>query len=149
QQSPRELMPKAKEAALKAQSLDDNLAEAHTALGLVLQAYDYDSAGAEREHKRALELNPNYATAHLYYGAYLAHLGRFEQAIAEFQRSLELEPFSLPNNWEYRECLYLARRYDEAITEGKKTIELDPNFLSLHFGLAYAYWGKRMEQEGA
>ena len=148
QLSPQELMPKAKEAALKGQSLDNNLAEAHTALGLVLQAYDYDFAGAEREHKRALELNPEYGPAHLYYGDYLANVGRFEQAIAEFQRSLELEPVSLPNNWEYRECLFLARRYDEAIAQGKKTIELDANFLSLHFGLAYAYWGKGMHREG-
>jgi len=145
---PREMMPKAKEAAQKALLLDDNLAEAHGALGFRLYAYDYDFARAELELKRALELNPKYVTAHLCYGVYLIDLGRFDQGFGEFQRSLELDPLSLANNLNYGMYLFLARRYDEAITQLKKTIELDANFPAPHLGLAYAYWSKGMYAEG-
>jgi TolB-like protein/DNA-binding winged helix-turn-helix (wHTH) protein/Tfp pilus assembly protein PilF len=145
---PREMMPKAKEAAHKALSLDDNLAEAHAALGFLLYGYDYDFARAELELKRALELNPKYVSTHLSYGVYLIDLGRFDQGFGEFQRSLELDPLSLANNLNYGMYLHLARRYDEAITQLKKTIELDANFPGPHLGLAYAYWSKGMYAEG-
>ncbi len=113
----RELMPKAKEAALRALSLDDGLAEAHAALGLILLLYDYDFAGAERESKRAIELNPNYATAHHFYSRLLSAQGRHEEAFAEIRRALEIDPLALPINWFYGHALFHARKYDESIAQ--------------------------------
>jgi TolB-like protein len=139
---PRETMPKAKEAALKALSLENNLAEAHTSLGSILTTYDLDFAGAEREYKRAIELNPDYGTAHQWYALLLCYQGRFEEASAEFRRALEIEPLSLPVNQTYGHCLYLARRYDEAITQLKKTLELDANYQLTRGTLAAAYRAK-------
>ena len=139
---PHETMPKAKDAALKALSLDNNLAEAHTALGLILHIYDYDFAGAEREHLRAIELNPNYATAHHFYGIVLSHLGRHEESLAQLERALEIDPFSLVITRAYGERLIFARRYDDAITQLKKTLELDADSELAHFGLAIAYQTK-------
>jgi tetratricopeptide (TPR) repeat protein len=136
---PREIMPKAKDAALKALSLDNNLAEAHTALGLILHIYDYDFAGAEREHLRAIELNPNYSTAHHFYGILLSYLGRHEESLAHLERALEIDPFSLIITRGYGERLIFARRYDDAITQLKKTLELDADFELAHFSLAIAY----------
>ncbi len=136
---PQETMPKAKDAALKALSLDDNLAEAHTALGLILHLYDYDFAGAEREYKRAIELNQNYATAHQNYGNLVSNLGRFEETFAEFRHALEIDPLSLNINRAYGERLVFARRYDDAIAQLKKTLELDAGFLSARYTLATAY----------
>jgi len=137
--APRESMPKAKEAALKALSLDNNLAEAHAALGGVLSHYDYDFAGGEREYKRAIELNPNYATAHQWYGRTLIAQERDEESLAEFRRALEIDPLSLVINRSYGEILLLARRYDESIAQLKKTLELDAGFVSAHYSLAVAY----------
>ena len=94
---PRETMPKAKAAALKALELDDTLAEAHTVLGLVRWAYDWDCA-AEKDLKRAIEVNPGYATAHLLYANYFCSLGRFDEAAAVGKRALELDPLSLNLN---------------------------------------------------
>jgi len=138
-QSPREWMPKAKEAALTAVRLDDQLGEAHASLGFVLEAFDYDFAGAERELKRALELNPNYATAHQWNAERLSHQGKFDEAAAEFKRALELDPFSTAVNWSYGMHLYMERRYDEALAQIKKTTEQDPNFQRAHIGLSFIY----------
>ncbi len=140
---PREFMPKAREFTLKALSLDDRLPEAHVSLGGNLLYYDYDFTGAEREYKRAIELNPNYAEAHLEYGDLLIFLGRGEESFAEIQRGLELDPISLPANFMYGQSLLSARRYDEAIAQFKKTLELDANYLPPHGGLASAYLMKR------
>src|SRR5262249_14770378 len=96
----------------------------------------------------AVELNPKYATAHMYYGDHLVCQGRFEQGLAEFERSLELDPLSLANNWSYGLYLYYARRYDEAITQLNKTIEMDANFPARHLGLAGDYLIKGMYPEG-
>jgi len=138
----RELMPKAKEAALRALSLDDGLAEAHAALGLILLLYDYDFAGAERESKRAIELNPNYATAHHFYSRLLSAQGRHEEAFAEIRRALEIDPLALPINWFYGHALFHARKYDESIAQLKKTLELDANFPGTHNHLARVYQAK-------
>jgi len=135
----REIMPKAREAALNALLLDDNLAEAHTALGQILIYYDYDYAGAEREHKRAIELNPNYATAHQWYSELLTALGRHEEALAEMRRALEIDPLSLIINRQYGVSLLFARKYDEAIGQLKKTLELDANFAVAHSSISLAY----------
>jgi len=133
---PVEAMPKAREAALKAVLLDNNLAEAHAALGVILTEYDYDFAGAEREFKRAIELNPNYATAHHYYAELLSHLGRFEEAFAEYRRALEIDPLSLIINRHYGQSLFYARQDDESLAQLKQTVELDANFASVHASLA-------------
>ncbi|MFN2516766.1 MAG: protein kinase [Pyrinomonadaceae bacterium] len=136
---PREAMPKAREAALKSLSLDDQLVEAHAALGLILNTYNYDFAGAEHEFKRAIDLNSNYATAHQYYGELLMYLDRREAASAEFQRALELDPLSLITSRIYGESMLYARKYDAAIAQFKKTIELDANFATVHVSLSLAY----------
>jgi tetratricopeptide (TPR) repeat protein len=132
-------MPKAREAALKALSSDDDLAEAHATLGFISGIYDYDFAGAEREFKRAIELNPNYATAHHWYGVLISGLGRYEESLVEMRRALEIDPLSLTTNRAYGQRLLLARRYDEAIAQLKKTIQLDAGFVSTHYSLAAAY----------
>jgi tetratricopeptide (TPR) repeat protein len=135
-------MPKAKEAAQIALSLDGNLSEAHATLGLILTNYDYDFAAAEREYKRAIELNPTYATAHFYYGQLLSQFGRHEEAFTSYRRALELEPFSLIINVFYGSSMLNARRYDEAIAQLKKTLELDPNFAIAHSTLSGIYQAK-------
>ncbi len=138
----REAIPQAREAALKALSLDDGLAEAHASLGLILHWGDYDFAGAEREFKRAIELNPNYASAHQWYGSLLTSLGRTEEALVEHRRAVEIEPLSLVMNYTYASSLYFARRYDEAIAQAKKTLELDANSLGTYFWLGSAFVSK-------
>ena len=132
-------IPKARQSARQALLLDDSLAEPHTTLGYVLVQYDYDFVGAEREFKRAIELNPNYATAHQWYGELLTYAGRFDEAAAEHRRSLEIEPASLPMNWDYARFLYHSRRFDESLAQHKKTIELDPSFARAHRTLSEVY----------
>lgn len=139
---PSEAIPKAREAALKALSFDNQLGEAHTALGLALFD-DYDLAGAEREFKRALDLNSQDATAHQRYGFLLVCLGRHEEGLAEVRRALDLEPLSLVFNRSYGTNLFYARRYEESIAQLKKTLKLDPNYRpSPYASLANAYWMK-------
>jgi TolB-like protein/Tfp pilus assembly protein PilF len=137
---PTEAIPKARDFARRALSLDDSLAEPHATLGYVLVQYDYDFAWAEREFQRAIELNPNYAMAHQWFGEMLSDVGRFDEAAAEYRRGLEIEPLSLPTNWEYGRFLYFARRFDEALAQLKKTVELDPGFARAHRTLSEVYW---------
>lgn len=137
--SPHEAMPKAKEAALKALSLGDDLAEAHTSLGNMFSTYYYDFVGAEREFQRAIELNPQYARAHHGYGLLLTRLGRQEESFAQFRRGLEIEPLSSFINKNYGESLFFARRYEESVAQFKKTLELDANFAPAHDALGFAY----------
>ncbi|MDQ6788508.1 MAG: FlgO family outer membrane protein [Acidobacteriota bacterium] len=143
----RETMPLAKEAALKALSLNDNLAEAHVSLAPILSDYDGDWAGAEQHFIRAVELNPNYPTAHQWYGEMLVREGRFDEGLAETRRALELDPFSLITNLVLGINLNAARRYDEAITQIRKTLELDPNFADANYFLFEAYANKGMYAE--
>jgi len=125
----RDAMTKAREAALKALQIDPKLAEGHNALGKILNFDDLDLAGAAREFQRAIELQPNNATAHQWYGnGPLDSLGRFEQAIAETKRAVELDPLSPIINTDRAYPLYYARRYDEAMAQAKKAIELDAAF---------------------
>jgi TolB-like protein/Tfp pilus assembly protein PilF/predicted Ser/Thr protein kinase len=133
---PREAMPKAKAAALKALELDQALSEAHVSLGTVLEGYDWDFPGAEREYKRALDLNPGYPTAHHFYAVFLMARGRLEEAIAEERRALELDPLSLIIRHNVARALRYAHRYDEAIAEDRKVIEMDADFY-----LAYVVLG--------
>ena len=137
--APQDAYPTAKAAALKALQLDEKLAEAHTALGLLLCFGDLDMAGSISEFQRAIALNPNYATAHHWYGnGPLLALGRFEEAIAEGKRAVELDPLSPIINADLGQNLYTARRYDEAIAQLRKTLEIDPTFYYAHYNLGIA-----------
>jgi tetratricopeptide (TPR) repeat protein len=144
---PKERMLLAKAAATKALQLDDTLVEAHTTLARVLFAYDWDWLAAEKEFKRALELNPRYAPAHQWYGGYLSSTGRFLEADAEKKRALELEPLSLVINFEMGLAFYFSRSYDQAIDQFQKTLELDANFPPPYAFLAAAYEQKGMFKE--
>ena len=146
-QPPLEAMPKAKAAATRALELDETLAEAHASLGRVLATYDWDWLGAEKEYKRAIELNPRYATAHQWYGGYLAVMGRSDEAIAERKRAVELEPLSPIINFELGLAFYYARDYDHAIEQFQKMLELDQNFPAAHNFLPAAYEQKGMYNE--
>ncbi|MEO6334790.1 MAG: protein kinase [Pyrinomonadaceae bacterium] len=131
------LREKVREYTLKAASLDEQLPEAHEALaGMSLRQYKF--ADAEREYKRAIELNPNYAGAHLAYGYLLTILERHEESLAEVRRGLELDPAAMSNFSVLGTNLFYARRYDEAIEQFKKVLELEPDFLA-HYGLAISY----------
>jgi TolB-like protein/tetratricopeptide (TPR) repeat protein len=143
----KEVMPKAEEFARKALELDDTLAEAHVALAGVLKSYHWDWLGAEQEYRQALDLNPNYATAHRWYGALLMNLGRSAEAIQEMERALELDPFSLIINMELGWVHYMARDYGQALEQALKTIDIEPQFLAAHhiLGLAYERMGKHKE----
>ncbi len=144
---PRDASPKAKAAAQKALELDETLAQGHSVLGWVSFRFDHDWATAEREHKRALELNPGDAFGHIWYSHYLLPMGRTEQSLAESLRAVELDPLSLIINahlgWHY---LY-ARQPDQAIQQLRKTLDLDPNFVLAHLLLGQAFEQKRMYRE--
>ncbi len=145
--TPKESFPRAQEAGQRALEIDDTLAEGHTSLAIIKAFYDWDLAGAEREYQRAIELNPDYATAHQYYGAALSWVGQ-EQGIAESKRALELDPLSLVINWNLGYVFYLARQYDQAIEQYRKTLYLDPNYLLAQRELGWTYLQKFMYKEG-
>lgn len=147
--SSKESFPKAKAAALKAVDLDGSLAEAHAALGFVLFYGDWDWAAAEKELKRAIELNPSYATSHHWYAEYLSAMGRHDQAIAEIKRAEELDPLSPLLFSIGEEVCTNARRYDEVIEEAKKALELDSNYGLAHENLAGGLLGKGMYKEAS
>jgi tetratricopeptide (TPR) repeat protein len=130
---PREVLPKAKEAALKAVEIDDNLAEAHSSLGLIKVYYDHDWAGAESEFRKAIRLNPDLASAHQRYGSYLTFMGRFEESIRQYEIALDLDPFSLQININLATTYFLRGEYDRAIKHLTKTSELEPNYMPVHF----------------
>jgi len=134
-----EVRSKVAAALAKALELDDSLAEAHTALGSAKHFYEYDWAGAEREFKRAIELNPNYATAHQWYAQMLGSEARGDEALVEHSRARVLDPFSLiiVSGTGYR--LYRLRRYEEAVASLKDAVELDSNFPSVHWDLGLVY----------
>jgi serine/threonine-protein kinase len=144
---PRDAIPKAKAAALTALKLDDGLAEAHAALGTINFFYDWDGPAAERELRRAIQLRPSLAAAHMYYAGYLLAVRRPEEAVPEIRRALELDPRSLTTHAYGTIFLIFARRNDEAIELGRKALELEPNFsIGMTFqGLAYAEQGKFQE----
>jgi tetratricopeptide (TPR) repeat protein len=116
-QPPREKMPKARAAAMRALELDETLSEAHTSLARVMAVYDWDWPGAEKEFRRAIELNPRDALAHQWYGAYFELMGRRDEALAERKKALDLDPLSLASNSELGLAYYFARDYDKAIEQ--------------------------------
>jgi len=140
--APRDAFPQAKAAALKALSLDDNLAEAHAALAFAALSYDWNWQEAEKEFKRAIALNPNYAAAHHFYGLYLDYMGRFEEGLLEYNRARELEPLSLVINTTIGTHYYCARQYEQAAKQLTTTLEMDPNFALAHWTLGAVYLQK-------
>jgi len=134
-----ETMPAAKAAAEKALQLDDNLDQAHTMLADVYFFYDYNLPAAESEFKRAIQISPNSAFAHGFYGWYLTSVKRFDEGIAEGQRARDLDPLSSETNFLLGQSLYLARRYDLAIKQLRLAINLDPNLWVGHDELGWVY----------
>jgi len=145
--TPKEAFPKAKAAAINAVELDSTLGEAHNSLAFVLDGFDWDFNSAGNEFRRAIELNPGYATAHHWYAWHLSLLGRYDEAIAEMRKAENLDPLSLIINADLAELLVLAHSYDESIQQSRKTIEMDPNFALAHNQLAQAYLQKHMYAE--
>jgi TolB-like protein/DNA-binding winged helix-turn-helix (wHTH) protein/Tfp pilus assembly protein PilF len=145
--TPKEAFPKAKAAAIKALELDNTLGEAHNSLAFDLDAFDWDLDTGGKEFRRAIELNPGYATAHHWYAWHLILLGRFDEAIAEMRKAENLDPLSLIITADMAELLVIAHHYDESIAQSRKTIEMDPNFALAHNQLAQAYLQKHMYSE--
>jgi len=138
--NPAESTARGKAAARKALELDDTLAEAHTALAHALFSYDRNIPESDRQFQRALELNPNYATAHQWYAGYnLVSTQRFDQAIAEGRRAVELDPLSLIANLELAAIYGYARQYDQSIGQLRKIIEMDQNWYVAHMILCQTY----------
>jgi tetratricopeptide (TPR) repeat protein len=146
--SPQAAMPLARAAALKALEIDGSLAEAHASLAHVKTNYEWDWAEAERLWRKAIALEPGYATAHQWFGIHhLAPMGRLEEAIAETRRARQLDSLSAVFNAFVGAALYFARRYDEAIEECRKAIDLHPDFGVAHWYLGRAYLQKGRFQE--
>ncbi|PYT64736.1 MAG: hypothetical protein DMG39_31270 [Acidobacteria bacterium] len=145
--TPKEALPKAKAAATKALELDSALGEAHNSLAFCLDGFDWDFDSAGKEFRRAIELNPSYATAHHWYAWHLSLLAQYDDAIAEMRKAESLDPLSLIINADLAELLVLAHSYEESIRQSRKTIEMDPNFALAHNQLAQAYLQKHMNDE--
>ena len=144
---PKEAFSKAKLAATKALEIDDTLAEAHASLAFIKEVHDYDQSGSEQEFKRAIELNPNYAVAHQWYGVLLRDMGRFNEGLEEIRKAKELDPLSLPISTDLGEIFYHARQYDQAIDQCKKALEIDANFHWAHSVLSKAHLQKSVFKE--
>lgn len=125
----------ARESAETALAIDDQLAEAHASLGPVKHDGDWDFAGAEREYKMALKFNPNYATAHQWYGEFLGSVGRLDEALVEIEKAISLDPLSPIINTDYGKILFWAGRKDEAIRALRGTLEISPDFTGAHLAL--------------
>ncbi|HEY3137136.1 MAG TPA: protein kinase, partial [Blastocatellia bacterium] len=141
--SPKEAMLKTREAAQKALAIDEALADTHTSLATVAYWHDWDWATAEREFKRAIELNPNDTRTHAFYAWYLLSVGRTDQALAEAKRGQELDPISAETNTYLGIALTLAHRYDQAAEQLRKTIDLDSTYWFTH-----DFLGRALEQQG-
>jgi TolB-like protein/DNA-binding winged helix-turn-helix (wHTH) protein/thioredoxin-like negative regulator of GroEL len=140
-------MPKAKEVALTALKLDDSIADAHTSLAFVEMHYEWKFKEAEQEFKRALDLNPNYSTAHQWYALDLVALGRMDEAVAEAKLARRTDPLSAIINTDMAEMLFWARRFDEALQQARATVDMAPNFAHAHRVLARIYAQRGMFPE--
>jgi tetratricopeptide (TPR) repeat protein len=143
----QEALPKAKAAAMKALELDNSLSEAHTSLAFCLDGFDWDLEAGDKEFRRAIELNPGYATAHHWYAWHLILLGRNSEAIAEMRKAKDLDPLSLPINSDLAELLLIAHFPDESMQQSRRTIEMDPDFASAHNQLGQAFLDKHLYRE--
>ncbi len=137
--APADSFPKAKAAARRALEIDEDLAVARTALGYALVYYDWDWAGAEREFRRAIELDSGYPTAHQFYADLLIAIPKRDEAIEEMRLALELDPLSLIISAALGYCLHMARRYEEALGQLRRTLDMDPGFLPANLFLGYVY----------
>ena len=137
----------AKAAALKALELDPNSAETHTSLAYVLFCYEWDPEAAMKELRTAIELNPNYATAHHWYAVILAEIGQSEEAMREMEQARKLDPLSVRISANVGHLLYLRRQYDQAILETRKALELEPNDRMTHERLGETYLQMGMSKE--
>jgi len=144
---PHDVMPQAKAAAKKALEIDDALAEAHAAMGMVSMYYDWNWDAADREFKRAIELNPGYASAHHRHAWHLAKMGRHAEAEGSIRQAQELDPLSLIINANVGTLFYFARQYDRAAEQLKKTLDLDPDFAVAHQWLGRTYEQLAQHQE--
>src|SRR6266850_1051399 len=142
-----EAMERARTAAMKAISLDESSAEPHASLAFVEMHYDWNWPAAEKEFRRAIELNSSYATAYHWYAYYLMAMGRQEDSLAEIRRAQELDPLSLIIQRDVADMLYYARRYDEALVQCRKTLERDPHFALANYSLFQIYSQKKMIPE--
>jgi TolB-like protein/DNA-binding winged helix-turn-helix (wHTH) protein/Tfp pilus assembly protein PilF len=145
----RDAMNNARSIARKALELDPTLAEAHTSLAFVLMHYDWDFAAAEKEYLRAIDLNPNYPTAHQWYAVNLAATDRMDAALAELRHAQELDPLSLIISADIGQLLGGARRYEEAAAQLQSTLQMDPNFLLAHLELASIFIYQQKHAEAA
>ena len=145
--SPQDAFPKAKAAATKALALDDSLSEAHTSLAFIEDLFDWDWASAEKEYKRALALNPGYATAHHWYAWHLIVMGRHDEGIAELKKAESLDPLSLIIGADLADALCIAHRYDDSVQQSRKTFEMDPHFAVAHYQLGQALEQKQKHDE--
>ncbi|MFN2579309.1 MAG: protein kinase, partial [Pyrinomonadaceae bacterium] len=134
--SPREAFPKARTAVTRALEIDGKLAEAHTSLAYLKGWFDWDLAGAESEYRRAIELNPNYTTAHQWLALQLAQMGRMQESVQEIKLAQDLDPLSLIVNINAGWIFYQARQYDQAIEQDRKSLDLDPNFARGHWAIS-------------
>ena len=148
---PREAMPRARAAALKAIEIDDELAEGHASLGMVAFYYDWDWAKAEAELKRAVRLNPGYSTGRYWHACFLAGTGQGEESVREMREALAVDPLSVRTRCDLGWTLFLARRYEEAIDQLRGTLEMDPDFAMAHhiLGETYAASGRFEEAVAA
>jgi adenylate cyclase len=141
-----EVLPKAKDAALKALTIDDKLAEAYTSLGLIKES-EWDFAASEKEFRRAIALNPNYPTGHFWYANLLAMMGRMDESQTEMKRALELDPLSLIFHVVQPLNLLELREIDQAIEQARRAVELDPNYVFSRWTLGVCYRAKGMFKE--
>jgi TolB-like protein/DNA-binding winged helix-turn-helix (wHTH) protein len=144
---PQAAFPQARAAATKALALDDSLGEAHTSLAFALDLYAWDWAAAEKQYKRAIELNPNYATTHQWYAFHLLEMGRNSEGIFELRKAESLDPLSLIISADVADALCIAHLYDESVQQSKKALEMDPDFAVAHYELGQAFQQKHMYDE--
>lgn len=145
--APKETFPKARAAALRAQEIDDTLAEAESSLAFVNYRYEWKWTEAEERFRRAIKLKPDYPTGHHWYGEFLAIQGRFRESIAELERAQQLDPLSLPINTDLGQSFFFAGQYDRAIEQSQKALEMDQRFVRAQIILGAAYEQKRMYTE--
>lgn len=136
---PKEAMPKAKEAARKALALDDKLAEGYTSMALIRMQYDWDWEGAERDFRRAAELNPSYALAPHQYGWLLAYIGRLDESLVQFKRAQQLDPLSTLVAVDLAMPFYFKRQYEQALDLDRRALDMDPSFFLAHVTLGMHY----------
>ncbi len=141
--APSEWMPKAREAAMRAVELDDALGEAHNSLAIIKVYYDWDYTGAEREYRRALDLDPGSVRIHMWYGWYLGLMGRFDEGLKQLQHAWELDPLSDPINLGIGIIFHWSRQPERAIEQFRKMLELNPNY-----PVAYSFLAEAYEQKG-